>query len=76
MNHSCHDNVELVSKHYMDCHMDVIARRDVQPGEELVISYLPEMKCVMKRRRRLEARYLFQCDCPRCTREGTSIQER
>jgi hypothetical protein len=76
MNHSCDPNVEVVSKHYMDCHMDVIARRDLEPGEELVISYLPEMKCVMKRRRRLEARYLFQCDCPRCTREGGTSQER
>lgn len=31
MNRSCDPNLEVLSKYYMDCHMDVIARHDVLP---------------------------------------------
>ncbi|KAI2502652.1 SET domain-containing protein [Fragilaria crotonensis] len=67
INHSCDPNVEAMSQNYMDCHMDIVARRDLEAGEELLISYLPDIKSTARRRRMLLAKYLFWCECSRCT---------
>ena len=72
INHSCDPNVVALSQNYMDCHMDVIARRDLEAGEELLISYLADIKSTSRRRRILQAKYLFWCECSRCTDGGVA----
>lgn len=73
MNHSCDPCVEIRGKEYIDCNIDIVARRNIHRGEELSISYVylgahPSNSTVAKNRRRreLEGRYLFICNCTRC----------
>ena len=70
INHSCDPNVDAQSQNYMDCHIDIIARRDLEVGEELLISYSADIKSTARRRRLLQAKYLFWCECSRCNAGG------
>lgn len=70
-NHSCEPNAEVKSQEFVDCHIDVVALRDISIGEELLISYIPcgagvGKRSTAQRRRELQAKYMFCCDCPRC----------
>ena len=76
LNHSCSPNVEVQDGIFVDCHVDLVATRDIGAGEELVISYINlgwnVGRNATRRRNRLKvlhARYLFWCDCPRCHHE-------
>jgi SET domain len=73
MNHSCDPNAEVRSQQYVDCCIDVVAKRDIQPGEEITISYInnegrtgSSLHDRNRRLRELKAKYLFTCDCHRC----------
>ena len=73
-NHSCAPNAQVRSQEFVDAHIDVVALRDLQPGEELLISYIPVgvgvgKRSTVQRRRELQAKYLFYCDCVRCTND-------
>lgn len=76
INHSCDPNAEVRGQEYVDCHVDLVAKRDIQAGEEITISYInnegrsshttsPHVR--NRRIRELKSKYLFTCDCPRCT---------
>mmetsp|Transcript_15160 Transcript_15160/g.32736 ORF Transcript_15160/g.32736 Transcript_15160/m.32736 type:complete len:554 (+) Transcript_15160:138-1799(+) len=74
INHSCDPCAELRGGEFVDCHVDLVARRGIEAGEEITISYLNLGKTAgraatdgNRRRRELKARYLFDCDCCRCT---------
>lgn len=74
MNHSCQPNAVVKSQEFMDCHMDLVAKRDIAVGEEILISYIglgPTVgkKSRYRRQRELQAKYLFLCDCDECQRE-------
>ena len=73
INHSCDPCAELRGGEFIDCHVDLIAKRDICKGEEIRISYINLGKTAgraatdrNKRRRELKARYLFDCDCNKC----------
>ena len=73
INHSCDPCAELRGGEFIDCHVDLIAKRDICKGEEISISYINVGKTAgraatnrNKRRRELKARYLFDCDCNKC----------
>ena len=71
-NHSCEPNAQVRSQEFVDCHIDVVALRDLAVGEELLISYIPVgagvgKRSTKQRRRELQAKYLFCCDCPICS---------
>lgn len=73
MNHSCDPNAEVRGQEYVDCNIDIVARRNVTAGEELCISYVkiesqPSSSAIARNRRKrdLKARYLFDCQCSRC----------
>ena len=73
-NHSCEPNAQVRSQEFVDAHIDVVALRDLHPGEELLISYIPAgagvgKRSTFQRRRELQAKYLFYCDCV-CCRSG------
>ena len=70
-NHSCAPNAE-VRREFADAHIDVVAVRDIVPGEEILISYIGvqpgyDKRSTIQRRRELQAKYLFFCDCTVCT---------
>jgi SET domain len=70
INHSCDPNAEVACQGYMDCHVDIVARRDLEEGEELVISYLHKIQRRNRRQRLLHAKYLFWCKCHLCEEEA------
>ncbi|XP_066428979.1 histone-lysine N-trimethyltransferase SMYD5 [Eleutherodactylus coqui] len=67
-NHSCVPNAEA-SFPDNNCMLHLIAVEDIQPGEEICISYLD---CCQRERSRhsrhktLRENYLFVCTCPKC----------
>jgi len=73
MNHSCEPLCELQCQTFVDCRIDVTAKTDIGAGEELTISYIDlgplagkSATNTARRRRELQARYLFLCKCVRC----------
>ncbi|XP_076469749.1 protein-lysine N-trimethyltransferase SMYD5-like [Babylonia areolata] len=76
-NHSCRPNAE-VSFLDKDHTLTLTALTDIQPGEEICISYLGP--CYLERGRysrqkELMDNYLFVCDCPRCLEEVNGPDE-
>ena len=76
-NHSCDPNAEVRSEEYMDNVIDLVAKRDIQMGEEITISYINLRDSrsgshlpYHKRQRELHAKYMFRCTCQRCIEEG------
>ncbi|KAK3919604.1 SET and MYND domain-containing protein 5 [Frankliniella fusca] len=67
-NHSCIPNAEP-SFPYSDFRLVMTATRNIQPGDEITISYLDE--CTLERSRHsrlkmLRENYLFNCQCIKC----------
>lgn len=72
-NHSCDPNAYVS---YTGTHeIAVVAKRDISPGEEVTITYIPDLFLVVEdasaRRKRL-AQYYFVCECARCVAECNS----
>lgn len=47
----------------------VVAKRDIEPGEELLISYVNPESGLKWRRRELDAWGFGKCECSRCLEE-------
>jgi hypothetical protein len=73
INHSCQPNVEVQHGLFKECIVDLVAKRNIDKGEELTVSYInlgldgTEKRTTAYRRKILHARYLFWCDCPLCS---------
>lgn len=71
INHSCIPSCEIVfpqSNHMLQ----VVALRDINPGEEISISYLDECalsRSVHSRQKVLRENYMFICNCTKCEAE-------
>ncbi|KAF9349088.1 SET and MYND domain-containing protein 3 [Mortierella sp. AD094] len=63
MNHSCVPNCVYTFK---GSRMECRVIRDIQPGEELTISYIDQIDTTKERQKQLNAQYHFTCDCPLC----------
>ncbi|ROT40452.1 hypothetical protein SODALDRAFT_270606 [Sodiomyces alkalinus F11] len=50
--------------------MDVIAYRDIQPGEEITVSYAPLNILAEDRADMILSHWSFQCKCPLCSSES------
>jgi hypothetical protein len=60
-NHSCAPNC------LMDCRQTIVTMRDVSVGEQLTVSYIPQLFWPKKLRQDgLAERYFFTCRCSRC----------
>jgi hypothetical protein len=71
INHSCLPNAQIASQEFVDSHMDLLALRDIEPGEEISISYIATGKglgqmSTNRRQRELQVKYLFMCNCNKC----------
>lgn len=71
-NHSCIPNAEPSFLHN-NHRLSLVATRDIEEGEEILISYLDE--CALNRsrhsrRKELMRNYLFICDCPKCEEQA------
>lgn len=74
INHSCDPLAEIRGGEYSDSRIDLVAKRTIQKGEEISISYInlmetdssPTVVARNRRRKHLESKYLFKCNCNRC----------
>ncbi|KAK5170970.1 uncharacterized protein LTR77_004114 [Saxophila tyrrhenica] len=64
LNHSCVPNAMHVDDQVNDCYV-VRATREINEGEELLLSYVPEMQPKADRQSQLE-KYGFTCTCVAC----------
>ncbi|KAG0034956.1 SET and MYND domain-containing protein 3 [Podila clonocystis] len=63
MNHSCVPNcVYIFRGPKVECRVI----RDIQPGEEVTISYIDQIGTTKERQRQLKEQYHFVCECPLC----------
>lgn len=74
INHSCDPRAEVRSEEFVDCRIDLVAKREILAGEEITISYINVGRTAggsardrTRRMRELRAKYLFECDCALCT---------
>jgi hypothetical protein len=81
-NHSCTPNAQIRSQEFADALIDVVATCDINFGEEVCISYIDlggagwgcggsdeggrNRRSRFQRRKELQARYMFQCECTAC----------
>ncbi|XP_030642992.1 histone-lysine N-methyltransferase SMYD3 [Chanos chanos] len=65
LNHDCQPNCVMV---FEGKRLQLRAVRDIQPQEELTISYTDVLAPSTERRRQLQEQYHFFCQCQRCTR--------
>ncbi|WVQ94948.1 hypothetical protein IAU59_002038 [Kwoniella sp. CBS 9459] len=64
-NHSCDPNAVVVFPRGGRV-MDIIAIKDIAPGEEILTSYIDVTTPYNSRHTELSERYLFNCDCTLC----------
>lgn len=67
-NHSCAPNVCVIQHNTV---VNIYALRDIEPGEEVAISYIETNRPTKDRRRCLQAEYNFYCRCLRCNTAPT-----
>eukprot|EP00933_Yihiella_yeosuensis_P045152 TRINITY_DN40477_c0_g1_i1.p1 TRINITY_DN40477_c0_g1~~TRINITY_DN40477_c0_g1_i1.p1 ORF type:complete len:357 (-),score=91.22 TRINITY_DN40477_c0_g1_i1:140-1210(-) len=67
-NHSCHPNAAFRIEHLPLRELRLVALRDIQAGEEVLVSYLQEEDLLKPRRRRRKQlrNWGFTCCCRRC----------
>jgi hypothetical protein len=63
LNHSCRPNAALVSKGDF---AEVRVMRDIAVGDEVTISYIPELMTKADRHKELAKKWKFICKCERC----------
>ncbi|KAJ8393055.1 hypothetical protein AAFF_G00069590 [Aldrovandia affinis] len=68
LNHACRPNCVMV---FEGRTLLLRAVRDIQPLEELTISYTDMMRPSKERRKRLQEQYYFLCQCEYCTSTDT-----
>jgi hypothetical protein len=77
INHDCAPNLSIrhLDQRNNLSRITVIARRDIEVGEELSITYVNPSKGVRTRRRELAAWGFGACDCKRCVAEEKEMKE-
>ncbi|KAF9135363.1 SET and MYND domain-containing protein 3 [Mortierella sp. GBA39] len=63
MNHSCLPNCVYT---FRGSRVECRVIRDIQPGEELTISYIDQIGTTQERQKQLKEQYHFTCICPLC----------
>ncbi|BGP57780.1 hypothetical protein JCM8202v2_005427 [Rhodotorula sphaerocarpa] len=82
INHSCAPNAVVVFPSFpasgsnTSKHMAVVALRDIPAGEEILTSYVDLSLPRTDRRRELEERYKFRCECEACDTPAGEVDPR
>lgn len=72
INHSCKPNSYY---NFYDGTMNVFAAREIEPNEELTISYLDDFQTKEERQKHLRDNYGFECHCELCSRNTSDSRE-
>ncbi|KAF8856774.1 SET domain-containing protein [Acephala macrosclerotiorum] len=70
-NHSCSPNAVVV---FDGRTVSFRALNEIKQGEEIFISYLDPTSTRDKRRRELQYRYFFECNCEKCSKDENTYQ--
>ena len=74
LNHSCEPNVQT---RHLDsrvvARVSIKALRDIDEGEELLVTYVQPSLGVRERRRELKSWGIAECKCSRCIREDGEL---
>ena len=74
LNHSCEPNVQT---RHLDsrvvARVSIKALRDIEEGEELLVTYVQPSLGVRERRRELKSWGIAECKCSRCIREDGEL---
>uniref|UniRef100_A0A8C7WM15 [histone H3]-lysine(4) N-trimethyltransferase n=1 Tax=Oryzias sinensis TaxID=183150 RepID=A0A8C7WM15_9TELE len=70
LNHDCRPNCVMV---FNGTELQLRAVQDINPGEELRISYIETLSLTEDRQKQLEEQYHFTCHCQRCSSKEQSI---
>lgn len=73
MRHSCCPNMVYTSQRRVGFG-SFVARRDIEAGEELFITYIDNCRSVPMRNKDLRENYLFSCDCRLCRVETDTFR--
>ena len=72
-NHDCNPSAQVEIDHE-NFNLVLRARRDVRPGEEVSISYLPlELKKFREKQLIFKRSWKFECQCEDCSKQTHSI---
>ncbi|XP_072546320.1 histone-lysine N-methyltransferase SMYD3 [Salminus brasiliensis] len=71
LNHDCRPNCVMV---FLGKKLQLRAVQNIQPNEELTISYTEVLAPRVERRAQLQQQYHFVCQCQRCITENTETQ--
>jgi hypothetical protein len=77
LNHSCVPNVSVrhLDQRTALARINVIAKRDIRVGEELLISYVNPQASYRYRQDELQGWGFGACTCPRCVVEAKTIKD-
>lgn len=77
LNHSCDPNISVrhLDQRTALSRITIVAKKDIEPGEELLITYVNPMLGVKARRDELEAWGFGRCACARCVKEEKETGE-
>ncbi|KAM9765571.1 histone-lysine N-methyltransferase SMYD3 [Menidia menidia] len=73
LNHDCRPNCVMV---FEGTQLKLRAVRDINPEEELTISYIETLSLTEDRQRQLEEQYHFTCHCQRCQTQEDQQEDR
>jgi hypothetical protein len=78
LNHSCTPNISVrhLDQRNALARITLIAKADIAPGEELVVTYVNPMLNVRARRRKLGEWGFGVCRCARCENEEKELREK
>ncbi|KAI1390792.1 SET domain-containing protein [Hypoxylon trugodes] len=74
INHDCRPTCAYYFDH-RDFHQRVLALRDIEPDEELTITYYDPIQTHSVRQEILHKEWGFQCACKRCSADASTIAE-
>ncbi|KAH8114078.1 SET domain-containing protein [Phellopilus nigrolimitatus] len=74
VNHSCIPN-SVTSFDDKTLFVELRATRDISVGEEITITYVPELGSRADRQKELQSKYYFTCTCERCTAPGVEASD-
>ncbi|ESK93322.1 putative set-like protein [Moniliophthora roreri MCA 2997] len=75
LNHCCVPNVSVrhIDQRNALSRITVVAKRDIEPGEELLVTYVNPNNGVVARRQELQEWGFGQCMCERCVKEAKAL---
>lgn len=74
INHSCRNNAQNTWNENIGC-ITIYAVQDIEPGQEITITYLAQAAPYTERQRYLKDKFFFDCACALCSLRPDQLEE-